>query len=162
MRHRTALNRLYPDQTNRWKATHSAQVGVGVQGGSGLWSPPLRSVSEYLILVYSRPLILLFWNEEAKTSQDKSATVTQRHRRSWCWFHMAAWKWNVTLTGSSKTDEYNPPAPPLCGAAVSLCNAELPCRWSGTGPQSAPFLSAVTAPSGSSWAHQYHSPLLAI
>lgn len=106
MRHRTALNWLYPDQTNRWKATHSAQVGVGVQGGSGLWSPPLRSVSEYLILVYSRPLILLFWNEEAKTSQDKSATITQRHRRSWCWFHMAAWKWNVTLTGSSKTDEY--------------------------------------------------------
>lgn len=58
--HTIALNWLFPNQLNRWKSTHSAQVGVGVQGGSGLWSPPLKSVSEYLILVYSRPLILLF------------------------------------------------------------------------------------------------------
>lgn len=43
------------------EGTHSAQVGVGVQGGSGLWSPPVRSDREYLMLVYSRPLILLFW-----------------------------------------------------------------------------------------------------
>ena len=42
--------------------THSVQVGVGigVQGGKGLCSPPVRSDKEYLMFVYSRPLILLF------------------------------------------------------------------------------------------------------
>lgn len=43
-------------------ATHSVHVGVGmgVQGGKGLCSPPVRSDREYLMFVYSRPLILLF------------------------------------------------------------------------------------------------------
>lgn len=46
--------------------TYSVQVGVGigVQGGKGLCSPPVRSDKEYLMLVYSRPLILLFCREE--------------------------------------------------------------------------------------------------
>lgn len=46
--------------------THSVQVGVGrgVQGGKGLCSPPVRSDKEYLMLVYSRPLILLFCRGE--------------------------------------------------------------------------------------------------
>lgn len=44
-------------------STYSVHVGVGigVQGGKGLCSPPVRSDKEYLMLVYSRPLILLFY-----------------------------------------------------------------------------------------------------
>lgn len=41
-------------------------VGIGVQGGKGLCSPPVRSDSEYLMLVYSRPLILLFCTGERR------------------------------------------------------------------------------------------------
>lgn len=50
------------------QCTHSVQVGVGigVQGGRGLCSPPVRSDKEYLMLVYSRPLILLFCRVEKR------------------------------------------------------------------------------------------------
>lgn len=45
-----------------FSTTYSAQDGVGVQGGRGLWSPLVWSVREYLIFVYSCPFLLLFWN----------------------------------------------------------------------------------------------------
>lgn len=46
-------------------STYSVHVGVGigVHGGRGLCSPPVRSDKEYLMFVYSRPLILLFCGE---------------------------------------------------------------------------------------------------
>ena len=53
--------------------THSGQVGIGVQGGSGLWSPPDRSDREYLMLVYSRPLILLFYKRHTQTAAQYQA-----------------------------------------------------------------------------------------
>jgi hypothetical protein len=49
-------------------------VGIGVQGGRGLCSP-VRSSIEYLMLVYSRPLILLFCKGGNKGGRCEETTV---------------------------------------------------------------------------------------
>lgn len=54
----------------------------------------------------------------------------------------------------------DPPAPPRSCAGGSRCSAALPCKWTCTGPLSAPSLSAGTSPSGWSWGHRCHSPPL--
>lgn len=62
-------------------STYSVHVGVGigVQGGKGLCSPPVRSDKEYLMLVYSRPLILLFYCGENRPSLEMGAEKKGRN-----------------------------------------------------------------------------------
>lgn len=50
------------EQLKNWGQdwTYSGHVGVGVQGGRGLWSPLVWSDKEYLMFVYSWPFLLLF------------------------------------------------------------------------------------------------------
>lgn len=114
-------------------------VGIGVQGGKGLCSPPVRSDKEYLMLVYSRPLILLFCGGE---NRPRLETVAGEKKHKW---------WNVFCCT---------PVPPRCVSATFLCSAAQPCRWICTGPQSAPSQSAENEPSGWSLAHRCHSPPL--
>lgn len=117
--------------------SYSVQVGVGmgVQGGRGLCSPPVRSDKEYLMLVYSRPLILLF-----------CGGCNNWGLRTW-----GGNLWGVI---------WRAPALPRYASAKFLCSAGQPCRWTCTGLQSAPSQSAETGPSGWSLARRCHSPPL--
>ena len=124
--------------------THSVQVGVGigVQGGKGLCSPPVRSDKEYLMLVYSRPLILLFCRGEENRGQLETGAGDKKPEMK---------------TGSVFCCT---PAPPRCVSAAFLCSAEPPCRWICTAPRSAPSQSAENEPSGWSLARRCRSPPL--
>lgn len=136
---------LQPPFTN--SITYSVQVGVGigVQGGKGLCSPPVRSDKEYLMLVYSRPLILLFWREKKKKKKHRMVGDNSRKKKK-----AQMKKWGVVCT----------PAPPLCVSAMFLYSAVRPYRWIGTAPRSAPSPSAENEPSGWFLAHRCHSPPL--
>lgn len=117
-------------------------VGIGVQGGKGLCSPPVRSDKEYLMLVYSRPLILLFCRGEENRGRLETGADNKK----------AEMKTGGVLCCT--------PAPPRCVSAVFLCSAEPPCRWICTAPRSAPSQSAENEPSGWSLARRCHSPPL--
>ena len=67
----------------RWGGTHSVQmgVGIGVQGGRGLCSPLVRSSIEYLMLVYSRPLILLFCKDGNKGGRCEETMLAMWRQR---------------------------------------------------------------------------------
>lgn len=117
--------------------SYSVQVGVGigVQGGKGLCSPPLRSDKEYLMLVYSRPLILLFCGGPND--------------------------WGLRRKGGHLGgDFWCTPALPRYASAEFLCSAARPCRWTCTGLQSAPSQTAGNEPSGWSLAHRCRNPPL--
>lgn len=116
-------------------------VGLGEQSGKGLCSPPDRSDNEYLMLVYSRPLILLFCGR----GEERTQIVTANSR--------GGWRRSRDATGCT-------PAPPRCASAAFLCSAARPCRWTGTVPRSAPSPSAGSEPSGWSSARRCHSPPL--
>ena len=57
-------------------------MGMGVQGDRGLCSPPVRSDKEYFMLVYSRPLILLFcWQEKRKKRGEAWPRKTRQEKK---------------------------------------------------------------------------------
>lgn len=116
-------------------------VGIGVQGGNGLCSPPLRSDKEYLMLVYSRPLILLFCRGE-NTGKVKRWEHKKKATMKKCGV--------ICCT----------PVPPLCVSAMFLCSAVQPYRWICTAPQSAPSQIAENEPSGWSLERRCRSPPL--
>lgn len=58
----------------------------------------------------------------------------------------------------NQTNAWLVPAPPPVSSGPCLCTAALPCRWTCTGPRSAPCRSAAAAPAGWSWGCRCRNP----